>query len=149
MESISYSIDSKKRHNLRTGIRIYLIVYNLLLITIGFLLISKKSVSFLPLALITMGFLFLVYGLVGKELFVTHNYLIMDSSTIKIKRSFELMIKIKLKLITYIKLIPSGLEITFNDYVKTYDLSWLTIEEFQMLKTKLEAYCAQNGIMIE
>lgn len=149
METLSYSIDSRKRHNLRTSIRIYSSLYGLLLITIGFLQIKKESISLFPLSIIILGFFSLVFGLIGKELYVTHDSLIMDSSIIKIKRSFERVIKIKLSSITYLKMIPSGFEITFKDYVKTYDLSWLTIEEFQMLKTKFQAYCSQNNIVIE
>ena len=149
METLRYSVDSRERHNLRTGTRIYNTLYGLLLIAIGFLIIKKNSASFLSISTVILGFFSLAYGLIGKELLVTHDTLIMDSGIIKIKRSFRRTVRIKLSSVTYIKMVPATLEITFKDYVKPYDLSWMTTEEFLTLKTKLQFYCSQNKIGIE
>jgi hypothetical protein len=149
METFNYSIDSKKRHKLSLSHRILYNVYGLFLITFQILLISKNSNLVLSVVIIALGVTPILYGIIGKELLVTHDYLIMDQNNIKIKRSFDVACKIKLSSITYIKFIPEEFEITFKDYVKDYDLSWITIEEFQMLKVKLQEYCRLNNIRIE
>ena len=149
METFNYSIDSKKRNPLGTGSRIHNCLFGLLIIYIGFKHFANESVSVFTIFLILAGIYSLIYGLVGKELLMIHYYLIMDSSLIKFKRSYNKAVVIKLSSITYIKLIPSGFEITFSDYVKTYDFFWLTIDEFEMLKSKLQSYCTLSNIMIE
>jgi hypothetical protein len=149
METTFYSIDRKTRHNLSKGSRIFNCLYGLILMTFGFVYVPKESSSIFPASIIFLGICSLAYGLIGKEPFITHDSLIMDSKIIKIRRSFQSRVNIKLSSITYIKSIPSGFEITFKDYVKVYDLSWLTIEELQMFKTKLQDYCKQNNILID
>jgi hypothetical protein len=150
METFNYSIDSKKRNPLSNGSRIHNCLFGLLFMYIGFQhFANDESLSIFTIFLILAGIYSLIYGLIGKELLMVHYYLIMDSSSIKFKRSFNKEVVIKLNLMTYLKLIPSGFEITFGDYVKNYDLSWLTIDEFEMLKSKLQGYCTLNNIMIE
>lgn len=149
METVLYSINSKKRYNLRMGTRIFNSIYGLILISFGIFLIPKESDLILHFAVILLGFLSLLYGTIGKELLLTHDYLILDSTGIKIKRSFEFASKIKLSSVTYIKFIQTGFEITYKDFVKDYDLSWLTLEEVQMFKSKLQDYCRLNKIGIE
>jgi len=149
METVHYSVNSKKRYNLRMGTRIFNSIYGLILITIGIFLIPKESSLILYIAVIILGFISLLYGTIGKELLLTHDYLVFDSTSIKIKRSFEFASKIKLSAVTYIKFTPAGFEITYKDFVKDYDLSGLKPEEFQMLKSKLQDYCRLNKIGIE
>ena len=149
METNFYSIDKRNRHDMSKGSRIINSLYGLILMIIGIVFVPKESSSIFPSSFIFLGFCSLAYGLIGKELFITHDSLIMDSKIIKIRRSFQSRVKIKLSSITYIKFIPSGFEITFKDYLKVYDLSWLTIEELQMFKTKLQSFCNQNNISID
>jgi len=149
IETLNFSIDSKKRNPLSKGSRIQNCLAGVLFLYIGIQHFANESLSMFTIIIILSGIYSIIYGLIGKELLMIHYYLIMDSSLIKFKRSFNREVVIKLNSITYLKLIPSGFEITFSDYVKIYDLSWLTIDEFEMLKSKLQSYCTLNNIMIE
>ena len=149
MKTPNYSIDSRKRYNLRMGNRIFNCIYGILLIVIGVTLFSKESHALLTILIILLGLSSLIYGLLGKELLITHDYLVMDSDILEIKRSFEKTNTIKLSSATYIKTIPGGLEISFNDYVKTYDLSWISNDQFFSLKERLQTYCNENSIKLE
>ena len=149
METFNYSIDSRKRHNLSKGSRFSNYLYGAIFLAIGLHNIIKDSFSLLSLFMIVFGIGIFIFGLVGKELLMTRDYLILDSNRIKIKRSFERATKIKLNSITYIKTIQMGFEITFNGTIKRYDLSWLTVEEYQMLKTKLQIFCSQNNVSFD
>jgi hypothetical protein len=149
MEILNYSIDSKKRNPLSKGSRIQNCLTGALFLYIGIRHFDFESLSIFTTIIILFGIYSIIYGLIGKELLMIHYYLIMDSSQIKFKRSFNKEVVIKLNSITYLKFIPSGFEITCTDYVKTYDLSWLKVDEFEMLKSKLQIYCKLNNIMIE
>jgi hypothetical protein len=149
MKSPNYSIDFRKRYDLRMGNRIFNCIYGILLAAIGVSLFSKESHALLSVLIILLGLFSLVYGLLGKELLITHDYLVMDSDILEIKRSFEKTNKIELSSATYIKTFPKGLEITFNDYVKTYDLSWISNEQFHSLKECLQTFCNENRITLE
>jgi len=149
METFNYAVDSKKRNSLSLSSRIHNCLTGLLLLYVGIRHIPDRQSSIFTLLLILYGIYSLIYGLIGKELLRIHYKLKMDSGLIKFKRSFEKAVTIKLISITYIKQIPSGFEITFGDYVKTYDFSWLATDEFEMLKSNLQRYCSLNNIVIE
>ena len=101
------------------------------------------------IAIFLMGIITLAYGIIGKELLPSHSYFILDSSHQKINNSSLKAQNIELIAITYMKLNPDGLDVTFNDFVKNYDLSWLSSEEFLLLKSKLHQFGNQNNITIE
>jgi hypothetical protein len=113
----------------------------------------QKSISVpnatLSVFQIFLGIFLIGYGLIGKELQKIHYYVKFDSGILRLKKSrYSKEVIIDLKTATFIKSISSGFEITFGDYVKTYDVSWLTMEEFQMLKSWVQVNCADNNLTI-
>jgi hypothetical protein len=149
MENSTLLIDSKKRLPLSIGNKIYQVIYGLLLIAIGAFQIIKTYSPLFNIGLILLGVFSLTYGIIGKEILKTHNYLKIDSYLITSKNSGDRKIVIDIKSITYIKHLPCGFEITLNDYVKTIYLTWMSSEEFQMIKTRLESLSKQNNITID
>ncbi len=96
-----------------------------------------------------MGILLILVSLDGREPFRTRYRLKMDNDTIRIKKTVESELRINLKKITYLKFLPSRLEITYNDFVKSYNFYWLTTEEFKDFQAKLSDYCLKNKIETE
>ncbi|MHC1703260.1 MAG: hypothetical protein AB9846_05070 [Tenuifilaceae bacterium] len=155
MENIDFGIDKKIRETLSKGTRIYRIIYGSIIFIIGFILIYKTGFSilqpssFLAEALILTGIISIVYGIIGIELFKQRYRLKMDSESLRFKKSFDSEITIKLNKITHLKVLPMQLEISYDDYIKTYDFSWLTHEEFEKIKASLSNYCMKNKIDVE
>lgn len=149
MENISLTIEKKKRSNLKTGSRIFQCLYGFILILIGARIMNDEPLHLYGIAIILMGLISLAYGIIGKELLPTHNYLILDSNHLKIKNSSLRAQIIEMSAITYMKLTPDGFDVTFNDFAKSYDLSWLSAGQFQLLKSKLHQFGNQNNITIE
>jgi hypothetical protein len=107
------------------------------------------AASTLAVIQIFLGFFLIGYGLIGKELQKAHYYVKFDSGVLRLKKSrYSSEVMVDLRTATYIKSISSWFEISFDDYVKTYDFSWLTTEEFQRLKSRIQGYCADNNIDI-
>ena len=149
MENSTLLIDSKKRLPLSKGNRFYQLIYGIVLITIGAFQIIKTDLPLFNIGLILIGILSLTYGVIGKEIFTTHNYLKIDSYLITSKNSVDRKSLIEIKSITYIKNLPFGFDFTLKDYVKTINLTWTTSDEFQMIKTRLEGLSRQNNIKME
>ena len=149
MENSTLLIDSKKRLPLSNGNRFYQLIYGIILITIGaFQIIKTDSPLFNP-GLILIGVFSLIYGVVGKAIFTSHNYLKIDSYSITSKNSGGRKNVINIKSITYVKNLPFAFEIALNDYVKTINLPWMTSEEFQMIKTRLEELSNKHNIIVD
>ena len=149
MENSTLLIDSKKRLPLSKSNRFYQLIYGIALITIGaFQIIKTDSPLFNP-GLILIGILSLAFGVIGKEIFTTHNYLKIDSYLITAKNSGDRKRLIDIKSITYITNLPLGFDFTLKDYVKTINLTWTTPDEFQMIKTRLEGLARQNNITMD
>lgn len=138
MENSTLLIDSKKRLALSKGNRIYQSLYGILLIIIVASQIIKSDSALFNIGLALIGILSLVYGIIGKKIFLTHNYFRIDSNLITSKNSGERKDVIDIKSITHIKILQSAFEITLNDYVKEINLEWMTADEFQMIKARLE-----------
>lgn len=155
MANINFVIEKKTREILSKGTRIYRIVYGGILLIIGFLMIISTDFSILSAksvlyeTMILVGIISIIYGSFGIELFKVRYRLIMDDQYIKMKKSFEQEIRIDLNSITHLKTLALGLEITYNDYIKTYDFSWLTPDEFEKFKEKISDYCLKKKIEIE
>ena len=155
MENNNFSIDRKISEQLSKGTRIYRIIYGVTLMIIGLIMFSRTgfsillATSFLAEALILTGIISIIYGVKGKELFRQRYRLKMDSVSLRIKKSFESELIINLNLITHLKGLPLGLEICFDDYVKTYDFSWMTTQEFKDFHRKISDYCIKNKIETE
>jgi len=87
MENSTLLIDSKKRLPLSKGNRFYQLIYGIVLIIIGASQIIKTDLPLFNIGLILIGILSLTYGVIGKEIFTTHNYLKIDSYLITAKNS--------------------------------------------------------------
>lgn len=149
MENSTLLIDSKKRLPLSKGNRIYQLIYGLFLITIGAFQIIKTDFPLFNIGLILIGILSLTYGVIGKEIFTSHNYIKIDSYLITSKNSGDRKNLIEIKSITYIKYLPFAFEVTLTDYVKTINLKWMTPDEFQTIKTRLEGLSKPNNIKMD
>ena len=73
----------------------------------------------------------------------------MDYESLRIKKSFEREVVINLSSISHVKFYTPRIEMVLNNYIKTIDLSWLSNEEFEGLKTKLEEFCRMKKIDFE
>ena len=155
MESNNFLIDKKTREELSKGVRTYRISVGIIVLVIGLVIVVRKGFSLqsdLPLfaqLLILMGIINIVQGNIGKEPFRKRYILNMDSVSIRIKKSYEKEIVISLGSISHLKILPLKLELTMKDYVKTYDFSFLTKEEFENFKTRIIDYCEKNKIDVE
>ena len=149
MENSTLLIDSKKRKPLSKGNRIYQLIYGIIIILVGASQLIKTDLPLFNIGLILIGILSLTYGIIGKEIFTSHDYVKVDSYLITSKNSGNRKNVIEIKSITYIKWLPGGFEVTLNDYVKTINLTWMTSDEFQMIKTRLEGLSKQNKIVVE
>jgi len=152
MENNNFSIDKKTRGLIGKGRRIYSIAFGVFIIIVGFIPIVRSGLSFLDVdsilheTFILMGVLQIIFGLIGKELYTIKYRLKMDSESIRIKKTFERETIINLDSIMHVKTFQMRLEIFFVDYVKTYDFSWLTIEEFENLRERISDYCLKKNI---
>jgi hypothetical protein len=92
------------------------------------------------LPLIIIGILSIMYGLVGKDLLKTKNSITIIQNSILIKRSFERNVIIDLRDVKKIAFDLYVMQIHFIDYVKMYDLSWLSSNELKKLQERLNDF---------
>lgn len=155
MGNNDFSIDRKTRGLLSKGRRIYSVALGAYVLIVGSIPLVRNGFSFqegdfiLHETFILMGVLQILFGLIGKELYTIRYRLKIDSQSMKIKKTFESKVLINLNSITHLKTLPMRLEFCFGDYVKTYDFSWLTLEEFEKLKVGISDYCMRKNIEIE
>lgn len=132
MSNNDFLIKNCKRKSLSLGARIYQIIFGLLVI---YFCERNYTPEWIPL--ISIGFVSILYGAVGKAPYKTRNSIAITQNQIIIKRSFERTFKINIKEIRRISLELYDLQVDFTDYTKSYDLSWLSKEEHQKLKERL------------
>ena len=155
MENKDFSIDRKTRKSLSIGMRIYSVAIGIIVLILGLIPIVRNGFSIdyansiLHEIYILLGIFSIIRGSIGLE-FYKHRYrLEMDSESLRIKIRFENKILINLNSMTRLKTLPKALEISFDDYIKTYDFSWLTIEEFENLQFRFSDYCVKKRIEFE
>lgn len=152
MEQYDFAVDKRVWERIGTGRKIYNVIFGVFAVTIGLMYILKHGFSIQDVkaifneVYILMGLLVIIAGIAGREPFRTRYRLKMDNNTIRFKKSFERELIINLKEITYLKSFTPRLEITRNDFVKTYDFSWMTAEEFEGFHAKMSDYCLKNKI---
>lgn len=148
-------IDRKVRKSLGIGRRIYSIAIGIIVLIIGMVNIVRdgffiqSTYSILHALYILLGVLSIIRGSIGKE-FYKHRYCLrMDYESLRIKITFEDEIIVNLNSITNVKTFPMRFEIAYEDYVKTYDFSWLSLDEFEKLSANINDYSVMNKIMLE
>jgi len=155
MEISIFSVDKRIREHLGKGRRIYNISFGVFIIAVGLIPIIKNGFSILSYksilneCFVLMGLLSITFGIIGKELYRIRHRLSMDNESLRIKKSFEWEVKISLNSISQVKFHSPRIEMELCDYIKTIDLSWLSNEEFEGLKTKLEEFCRMKKIDFE
>jgi hypothetical protein len=97
--------------------------------------------QFRELVLLTIGTLSMVYGIVGLEFFKTKYSIKVTQDSLEIIKSFRQDIVVDLTKVAYIQLRNSELQVHYSDYVKTYNLPWLTGDDYYELKEKLDEIC--------
>ena len=155
MENNIFSIDRKSRELSGSGIRIYRIIFGLIILIIGLSRIITSGLSVLSsnniysTLFILSGIIIIVIGLSGKEPFKVRYRLMMNTDLLKVRKGFSDEVVIDLNSITYLKILPFKLEISFGDYMKTYDFSWMTTNEFEDFRIRITDYCLKKNIEIE
>jgi len=93
--------------------------------------------QFRDIVLLSIGIFSIVYGLVGLEFFKTIYSIKVTNDTLEIVKSYHRDIVIDLNKVNYILLKNKELQVHYSDYVKTYNLPWLTGDDYHELKDKL------------
>jgi hypothetical protein len=96
-----------------------------------------------PISL-SIGILIMIYGLVGLEFFKTVYSIKVTHHSLEIIKSYRPDIFLDLKLVEYISLRNNELQVHYSDYVKTYNLPWLTGEDYHELKEKVFEICSEK-----
>lgn len=94
--------------------------------------------QFRDIVLLTIGIFSIVYGIVGLEFFKTIYSIKVTRDTLEIVKSYRQDIIIDLNKVDYILLRNNELQVHYSDYVKTYNLPWLTGDDYHELKDKLD-----------
>ncbi len=148
----TFFIEKRVRESLGTGRRIYNIAVGIIFALMcgnnlwekGFSVTSFNTIYYVVLLLVCI--FILIFGIIGKEPIKTRYRLMIDNEHLISKKTFEFANKIKLKSITHLKFFFPRLDVTYRDFVKTYEFSWLSEEEYEKLKTCLTEYCQSKGI---
>lgn len=93
--------------------------------------------QFRDIVLLSIGIFSIVYGIVGLDFFKTIYSIKVTSDTLEIVKSYRRDIIIDLKKVDYILLRNNELQVHYFDYVKTFNLPWLTGDDYHELKDKL------------
>jgi len=132
MEEDDFLISACKRKSLNMSTMVFNSVFGFLFILFGIIHYDSSKLPY-----IIMGALSIVYALVGLELFKTSYSIVISKSTISIIRSFQHDITIHLEKVKEFVIQNNILQVHYLDYVKTYDLAWLSHDDFQKLSNKL------------
>jgi len=133
MDNNGFLLASGKRKSLSIFTRIFNSILGIILIL--FVIINYQS-QWLPLLI--LGIVSTIYGVVGLEMFKTNYCISIANNTLEIVKSFQQDIVIDLNKVVYIAMKYNELQVHYADYVKTYNIPWLTGEEYQILMGKLE-----------
>lgn len=155
MENTDFLIDRKTRKSISISMRTYSVAVGIFAMILGVIPIARNGFSIssahsiLHEVYILLGLLSIIRGANGLE-FYKHRYrLKMDSESLKIKITFKDEIVINLSSITHLKTYPMRLDISFDDYIKTYDFSWMTLDEFEQLRIRISDYCVKKKIDLD
>ncbi len=155
MDSIDFVIDSNDRNKLSNGGRLFYYCFGSFLILMGILCYikafgNKNGLRILYPVLTISGITWTIKGFIGKQFFiVSKRYFKIQGDKLFIKSPNEKKIVYSADLIENIKLSVSRIDIFIKDYVKSYDLKWITYSEYLELKDKLTLFCNYNKIEIE
>ena len=139
MEIKELCIERNERKSQSRSSRITNFVFGLLLTTIVLLVYKFRE----PIVL-TVGILSMIYGLVGLEFFKTIYSIKVTNHSLEIEKSYHPDIYIDLNRVEYISLRNNELQVHYSDYVKTYNLPWLTGEDYYELKEKVFEICSDK-----
>lgn len=133
MENNELKLNSSIRQSLSMHTRIFNSVLGIVLII--YAIINYQS-HWLPLVFV--GVFSIIYGVVGFELFKTSYSIFVTNNTLSIQKSFQQDIVIDLSKTNYISMNYNELQVHYADYVKTYNIPWLTGDDYQVLIERLE-----------
>ena len=103
--------------------------------------------QFRDIVLLAIGIFSVIYGIVGLEFFKTIYSIKVTRDTLEIVKSYRQDIIIDLNKIDYILLRNNVLQVHYSDYVKTYNLPWLTGDDYHELKDKLDKISIEKSKM--
>ncbi len=134
--------DTKHKVVLSKEAKIFAYFTGGILIAVGILGIYKVGFNSpqnsLQIVFLTTGILWIVKAVIGKEFFAIHRYIKIDSDSLVIKNNANRPVLFQLSEINDIKLRGTNLILFIQDFVKEYSLSWLSYEQIQELKNRLE-----------
>lgn len=155
METANLIVDKVANHSLSIGTRIYRIVYGVIIFILGSVIIAKKGfsindeMSILGFGIIIIGIGSIIYGYIGKVIIKQKIRIYFKEEILKINRTFEPQLVVKLVSASLVKFSYLSMEITYDDYTKSYDFSFLNDKEFEKVKECIINYCSINNIEIE
>lgn len=132
MEFKELQLEKNIREKLNLSSRIVYFGFGLLLTV--FELVDLKSLNEITLAI---GVFFIIYGIVGLVLFKTVYKINVMHGYLEIVRAYHPDIWIDLQVVEYISLRNNEIQVHYSGYVKTYNVPWLTGEDYLALKEKL------------
>src|SRR5659263_189417 len=103
--------------------------------------------QFRDIVLLAIGIFSVIYGIVGLEFFKTIYSIKVTWDTLEIIKSYRQDIIIDLNKVDYILLRNNELQVHYSDYVKTYNLPWLTGDDYHELKDKLDKISIEKSKM--
>ena len=155
METDNLIVDKVAKHSLSSGTRIFRIVYGVIILILGSVIIVKKGfsindkMSILGFGIITIGIGSILYGYLGIVIIKQKIRIYFKEEILIINKTFEPQSIIKLVSASLVKFGYLSMEITYNDYTKSYDFSFLNDKEFEKVKECIANYCSINNIVIE
>ena len=149
MKDKVFTIEKSSRKQLSRGTKIYRIMYGLIVVGASLYMIARMGFTVLPLGAMVIGLAYLIYGIIGKGIVPYRSILMMDQNSLLVKKTYEMEQKIDFKEVSFIKVLPMGLEVSYKTYVKNFDFSWLSPEEFNVFIQRLKDICREKSLECE
>lgn len=129
----TFLIVSKERRCLSLGMRIFIVALCILFTYFSLMDFQLNKIPTLVLAALGLGYIF-----TGKTLFRTKCSLRITENRITIKRFFHKKVRINIHQVKCLVLNYNEFQVHYSDFVKTYDVSWLSNDEYQKLEEKIK-----------
>lgn len=153
MDAFIFTIDSKDKNKLSARARNFHYAFGLFLTiasSIGLFRLSKTSVDIISyysfILIFVTGVFWIIRGAIGRDFMFIRKYVSISDDSILLKKPFQKEIKLSKGSITLMSLKPSGMELSTNIGNFTFDLTWLSYVELQLLRKNLTEFAELNRI---
>lgn len=152
MEKKDFIISAEDKNKLSNGGKLFHYGFGLCLLLTGIIcyikaLEHKNGLQFLCFVFIGAGVMWIIKGALGKAFFIMpKRYFKIGDHKIVIKSPNKKEVIYPAGVIKEIKLSAVQMDIGLEDCVKSYNVKWITYQEYQELKIKLNLFCKENQI---